>query len=122
VTPINAPLDDRQLELIAEHVAATLQHTRAPRSPWDRRLNVLTGAVALIAFVFSIGVNWSRLQAVEGAVVDLRGNQEKIQRDVNDLRSLVNDGRLQNSIVVTKLDAIDRQVGDIKIRMDRLTR
>lgn len=112
-------LDAAQLEQIAEQIAVGLAQQRQPRAPWDRRWNVLVAGIAIASFVFSIGVNWSRIDQNERTIAQLGARVDRHDSDLRDLRSELASERAANLVVLAKLDAIQIQVTDIKARFEK---
>lgn len=115
-------LTEAQLEQIAEHVAYKLAHTRQPRTPWDRRWNLAVTVIAVTSFVFSVGVNWSRMDTNERGIAQLAAREDRHDADLRDLRSELASERAANLVVLAKLDAIQVQITDIKSRFDKAFR
>lgn len=113
------PLDHHELQEIADDVVDKLAQTRLPRSPWDRRWNLAVGAIAVVSLVFSLGINWSKVDTNAEAIRQAGVRVERLEGDIRDIRNDLSNERGANMVVVAKLDAIQLQVVDIKTRFDK---
>lgn len=116
--PVNT-MSDEQAAQIAERVAIALSHQRQPRTPWDRRWNIIVAAIAVASFLFTLGMKWNGVDINKEILVQQGQRLDRVENDAREARAELAKMRSTNDVVNVKLDAIKDQVADIKIRFDK---
>jgi hypothetical protein len=115
VEPPHAPLSDDEMERFATAIAAHLSYGRR-QDDQKKQVNFwLTGAIGLISIIsliFTLGVNWGRINALETW-------QHQADSDLRQLQSVLADQRTQTNVIQTKLETIQRDLAELKGIMSR---
>lgn len=109
---------DAELHTLAAHIADTLSAKRQDRSAWDRRINLITGLLAVIGIVFSAGINWSRLGANEQRISDEVKAREALEVRVKGNEKDIAELRTTSAVVLERLTTIQLDIAQIKGILD----
>lgn len=109
-------LTDEQVKDLAASLASVIR----PPEPnlWNRRLDIIIGAIAIISLIFSAGINWSRLGSLETRVEENAKRIEKTENAIVELGERIADNRGDVREIVVRLSAIAADLAEIKGRLN----
>lgn len=118
--PVQAPDDEKPtIDELIDRAADRVAARRAPRSDWNRTLQMVSIVLGIVAIVFSAGISWSRIGAVESRMGDVEKRQGVVEQQNRELLSAMGDNKSDLRVLVTKVDALSATVAEIKGQLQR---
>jgi hypothetical protein len=115
-----ADIDEATLARLGSQIAAQMPQGQRPESAaWNRRIDFIIAAIAIVSFIFSLGINWSRLTANEERLSLVNTRVDRIEADIRSLSSDFGNQRADTKVMSEKLDTIKSDVSEIKGRLNR---
>jgi len=103
-------LRDEDVERLSKSIAAQLSYGRRAEDNKKQVSFWLTGVIGLISIIsliFTLGVNWGRINTFETW-------QHQADNDIRQLQATIADQRSQTNVTQSKLETIQRDLAEIK--------
>lgn len=113
----NVHLDESQLDEMVSQVATKLISSRGERTSWERRIQVTIGVTVIITAIFSLGINWSRIDTAETKITAAADERRELSQRLAKVELSIIAQEGSSNLITQQLDTIQNDVKEIKSKI-----